>query len=125
MAEEKIPSGLKERWEEFGEAAKECWRKAPEEDTMKRMKSFWECMEEKAGKETVYGDVELTEEEVRRCKEMGYPVEPHPICVLAKQSEGMSAGEAAERCLEEGKYHGISALACKLRLREYGAGEKA
>jgi len=116
-----IPPGLKERWEEFSKAAKECWRKAPEEDSMKRMASFWNCMEKEAGKETVYGDPELTQEEARRCKEMGYPVEPHPICVLAKESEeGLNPGEAAQKCLEEGKYHGISALACKLRLEEHG-----
>jgi len=123
----KIPSGLKERWEEFGSAAKSCWEKVPEEELSAReaFSRFWKCMEKKAGgtssesssssSSSIYPD--LTREQAKKCKEMGYPVEPHPICVLDKVAEGKTEAEASEQCLKEGKFHGISALACKARLK--------
>ena len=59
--------------------------------------------------------VKLTPEEERKCLELGI-LKPHPICVLSKMAKGVSKKEAAEECLKEGRYHGISMLSCKAYL---------
>jgi hypothetical protein len=107
-----IPPGLKERWEEFGALSRECWAKVEEKDhkipTEERFKMFWECMKE--------GDP-VSPEEVEKCGKAGIKLSPHPICVMAETAKGLSHKEAAEKCLEEGRVHGISYLACQARLK--------
>jgi len=115
-----IPPGLARRWKAFGSAAKTCWEKIPEElPPAKAFPRFWKCMEKKAGKGRFPSPMtpDLTKKEAKKCRELGIPVEPHPICVLSKTAEGISPGKAAKQCLKEGKYHGISALHCKARLK--------
>lgn len=132
-----IPPGLKKRWETFGEAAKKAWKQVDKElptaSTEKRFSRFWDLMEEYAGGSSLPGDEQinevatklgvtsnLTPAEAKKCAELGYPVAPHPISVLAGLSKGLSYAEAEKLALSQGKYHGISELACKLRLKEAG-----
>jgi len=108
MAE--IPPGLRKRWEEFGELSRKCWRKAKEkyETAEKQFPAFWECMET--------GDP-VSPAEVEECAKIGYPLAPHPICVIAKTAKDMSPSQAVEECLREGRVHGISLLACRAAKR--------
>jgi len=108
----KVPSALLERWKSFGALSRKCWDKVEAADhkkmtTAERFSMFWECMKT--------GDP-VSPEEVRRCREAGIELAPHPICVMAEQAKGLSAEEAARKCLEEGRVHGISLLACRARL---------
>ena len=108
-----IPPGLEKRWKEFGELSRKCWRKVEEKDhkrlsSEERFREFWECMKE--------GDP-VSPELVKRCEEAGIKLAPHPICVLAEEAKGLNPIEAAKKCLEEGRVHGISLLACKARLK--------
>jgi len=109
MAE--IPPGLKKRWEKFAEASRKCWDEVEKQDSRlppeERFKRFWKCMDVEAAKDPVPYSL------VEKCEEIGHPLEPHPICVLAKTAEGKSYREAREECLREGKVHGISLIACK------------
>lgn len=109
--EEKIPFGLKKRWEEFAQLSRKCWAKVEAQDhripTEKRFAMFWKCMSE--------GDP-IPYEEILKCERAGIKLAPHPICVIAKEAEGKTKEEAAQECLREGKVHGISYLACKARL---------
>ncbi|HDH91599.1 MAG TPA: hypothetical protein ENF38_01470 [Candidatus Aenigmarchaeota archaeon] len=134
MVYEEIPPRLKKRWETFAEAVRYCWKEAKKVvEPSKDMLQFWECMEKRARStipltheeeaklmEEVKAMGRLTKEMAKKCAELGYHVAPHPICVMRKVAEGLAPHEAVEKCLEEGKYHGISALRCEALLRERG-----
>jgi hypothetical protein len=118
MDEPEIPEKLKERWEKFGRASKICWARAGV-DGIERLKRFWECMESEAkesGLMESIGSPTVSQEEIRRCAEIGHPLAPAPICVLKKVAEGKSESQAVRECLEEGKVHGISLLSCRAEM---------
>jgi hypothetical protein len=124
MDEPEIPPKLKERWEKFAEAARKCWAeteaKVPE-DGIKRLKTFWSCMEVEAknsGLMEAIGSPTVTPAEIKKCAEIGHPLAPAPICVLKKVAEDKPKDVAVKECLEEGKVHGISLLACRAALGE-------
>jgi len=52
----------------------------------------------------------VSPEVVRRMRERGLEVLPHPICVLSKVSKGLSRERAEEECISEGKLHPISII---------------
>lgn len=103
-----LPPGLKKRWEEFGESSRKCWLKAKKEEASaeKQFPVFWECMKE--------GDPPVSQAEMQECAAIGHPLAPHPICVIAHTVKGMSSSDAVKACLEEGRVHGISLLACRV-----------
>lgn len=109
MSEEIIPPGLKKRWEEFGNLSHSCWLKAKAQAKGKTGEEefpiFWECMKKL--------DPVISKEEQEECKRIGHTLAPHPICVLANISKGMTSSEAVDACLKEGRIHGISLIACK------------
>lgn len=109
MAE--IPPGLKKRWEEFGELSRKCWAKVKAKGlpTGEQFEEFFKCMET--------GDP-VSPAEVEECARIGYPLAPHPICVIAKTAKDMPAEKAVEECLKEGRVHGISLLACRAAKKE-------
>lgn len=102
-----LPLGLKKRWEEFGELSRTCWLKAKKQETTseKQFPVFWACMKE--------GDPPVSQAEMDECKALGHPLAPHPICVIAQVVKGVSSTDAVKKCLEEGRVHGISLLACR------------
>jgi len=130
MVYETIPPKLRERWETFAKAVRYCWKKAKEvPEPSKDMIEFWECMERMAKGTIPFTPEEeaklieqiggrITREMAKKCAELGYHVAPHPICVMRKVAEGLGHSEAVKKCLEEGKYHGISALRCEEIIRE-------
>jgi len=101
-----IPPGLKKRWIEFGELSRKCWAKVKARGLPpgEQFEEFLKCMES--------GDP-ATQAEIEECARIGYPLSPHPICIIAKTAKGMSAEQAVEECLKEGHVHGISLLACR------------
>ena len=102
-----IPPGLRKRWEEFGELSRKCWIEAKKKEVSaeKQFPVFWDCMRE--------GDPAVSKAEMEECLHLGRPLAPHPICVIAHTVKGISAAEAVKMCLEEGRVHGISLLACR------------
>jgi hypothetical protein len=103
-----LPPGLKKRWEQFGALSRECWLKAkkdPSQPAEKQFPIFWECMKE--------GDPSASQTEISECAEIGRPLAPHPICVIAQTVRGIEPAEAVKICLAEGRVHGISLLACR------------
>jgi len=104
---EVIPPGLRKRWEEFGELSRKCWTKVkamalPPE---KALPHFWDCMKA--------GDPVVSKAEMEECARLGHPLAPHPICVIAHTAKDMAPSEAVKACIEEGRVHGISLLACR------------
>jgi len=101
-----IPPGLRKRWEEFGELSRKCWLEAKKKavSAEKQFPVFWDCMRE--------GDPAVSKAEMEECMRLGRPLAPHPICVIAHTVKGASSSEAVAKCLEEGRVHGISLLAC-------------
>jgi len=103
---EVIPPGLRKRWEEFGELSRKCWGKVPKDTpAAKAFPMVWECMR--------VGDPAVSKAEIEECTRLGHPLAPHPICVLAHTARDMTGPEAVEKCIEEGRVHGISLLACR------------
>lgn len=102
-----IPPGLRKRWEEFGELSRKCWLEAKKKEVSaeKQFPVFWDCMRE--------GDPAVSKAEMEECSRLGRPLAPHPICVIAHTVKGVSAADAVKMCLEEGRVHGISLLACR------------
>jgi len=136
ITDSRIPEGLRKRWQTFGEAAKRAWSEVdktlPHGTTAERFSMFWRLMEKYAGGK-LPGDEQkeeigqklgvgsnITPAQAEKCKQMGYPLAPNPIAVIALMAKGLSHEEAVKQALAEGKYHGISELACKLRLKEAG-----
>jgi len=104
---EVVPPGLRKRWEEFGDLSRSCWLKAKKQEVSaeKQFPVFWECMKE--------GDPAVSKAEMGECLRLGRPLAPHPICVMAEVAKGASSSEAVKKCLDEGRVHGISLLACR------------
>jgi len=102
-----VPPGLKKRWEEFGELSRGCWLKAKKAEVSaeKQFPLFWDCMKE--------GDPAVSKAEMEECVRLGRPLAPHPICIISHIAKGASSPEAVTKCLEEGRVHGISLLACR------------
>lgn len=102
-----VPAGLKERWEEFASDVRRCWanarKKYPKGPTEKLFGAYMSCMRTGA-----YHDISYSEA-------VKAGIEPHPICVLAKEAKGLSKSEAEEQCLREGSFHGISVLGAKIK----------
>jgi hypothetical protein len=104
---EEIPPGLLKRWEEFGNLSKKCWLKAKGEggSAAEQFPRFWDCMKQL--------DPVISKAEQDECASIGHPLAPHPICVLSNVSKGMDSADAVKMCLEEGRIHGISLIACR------------
>jgi hypothetical protein len=102
-----LPPGLKKRWEEFGAESRACWLKAKKTEGTpeKQFPVFWECMKE--------GDPQVSQAEINECAAIGHHLAPHPICVIAQTVRGISPEDAVKNCLQEGRIHGISLLACR------------
>ena len=57
----------------------------------------------------------VSQSTISKMEAKGCKLLPHPICVMSKESEGMSKDEAGKKCIAEGKIHGISLLKCKIQ----------
>jgi len=103
---EVVPPGLRKRWEEFGELSRKCWAKVKPKElpTAKAFEEFFSCMRT--------GDP-VSRAEVEGCARIGHPLAPAPICVLVKTAKDIPPAQAVKECLDEGKVHGISLLACR------------
>jgi len=60
----------------------------------------------------------VSQSAIQDMKAKGCDIKPHPICVLSKESQGMTKEEASKQCIDEGKIHWISLAKCPLEGEE-------